>query len=45
MERSSVVSGNPISTSFCRLTVGQRAPRFWGVTTLYKSLGIRLPKA
>ena len=29
---------------FRRLTGGQRTPGFWGVTTWYQSLGIRIPR-
>ena len=32
MGHSSVVSGYSISTSFRRLTVGQRTLEFWGIT-------------
>ena len=30
---------------FCRLTVVNGTPGFWGVTAWYQSLGIRLPRA
>ena len=32
-------------TPICGLTVSQQTPGFWGVTALYQSLGIQLPKA
>ena len=32
-------------TGFRRLTVVIGTPGFWGVTTWYQSLGIRIPKA
>ena len=32
-------------TSFCRLTVVNGTPGFWGVTTWYQSLGIQIPRA
>ena len=32
-------------TGFPRLTVVNGTPGFWGVTTWYQSLGIRIPRA
>ena len=32
-------------TGFRRLTVVNGTPGFWGVTALYQSLGIRIPRA
>ena len=32
-------------TSFCRLTVVNGTPGFWGVTAWYQSLGIQIPRA
>ena len=37
--------GSPdIHEYFRGLTGSQRTPRFWGVTTWYQSLGIRIPR-
>ena len=30
---------------FGRLTICQRTPGFWGITTMYQSLGIQVPRA
>ena len=32
-------------TGFCRLTVVNGTPGFWGVIAWYQSLGIRIPRA
>ena len=32
-------------TGFCRLTIVNGTPGFWGVTAWYQSLSIRIPRA